>query len=166
MLICPAVHIPTRSLLRSSSTPEPSDPLYSIVFFFNKAWLQMHSSHLLTRRAKREPERRRSSLNGSTSPKHVAVIGAPYRRSGRRPSQPRGASGLRPRSSSVAATGRRAGSPRKARRAAHSRASTPQNHAGPEKGGLSGRACQTHTSSIMILPQVHLRKPCYDFYFL
>ena len=30
MLICPAVHIPTRSLLRSSSTPEPSDPLYSI----------------------------------------------------------------------------------------------------------------------------------------
>ena len=32
MLICPAVHIPTRSLLRSSSTPEPSDPLYSIVF--------------------------------------------------------------------------------------------------------------------------------------
>ena len=31
MLICPAVHIPTRSLLRSSSTPEPSDPLYSIV---------------------------------------------------------------------------------------------------------------------------------------
>ena len=32
MLICPAVHIPTRSLLRSSSTPEPSDPPYSIVF--------------------------------------------------------------------------------------------------------------------------------------
>ncbi len=22
------------------------------------------------------------------------------------------------------------------------------------------------TSSVMILPQVHLRKPCYDFYFL
>ena len=23
-----------------------------------------------------------------------------------------------------------------------------------------------HIKSIMILPQVHLRKPCYDFYFL
>lgn len=33
MLICPAVHIPTRSLLRSSSTPEPSDPLCSVVTF-------------------------------------------------------------------------------------------------------------------------------------
>ena len=32
MLTCPAVHIPTRSLLRSSSTPEPSDPLHSVVF--------------------------------------------------------------------------------------------------------------------------------------
>jgi hypothetical protein len=31
MLTCPAVHIPTRSLLRSSSTPEPSDPLHSVV---------------------------------------------------------------------------------------------------------------------------------------
>ena len=32
MFMCPAVHIPTRSWLRSSSTPEPSDPLYSVVF--------------------------------------------------------------------------------------------------------------------------------------
>jgi len=32
--MCPAVHIPTRSWLRSSSTPEPSDPLYSVVFLF------------------------------------------------------------------------------------------------------------------------------------
>ncbi len=35
MLTCPAVHIPTRSLLRSSSTPEPSDPLCSVVFHFS-----------------------------------------------------------------------------------------------------------------------------------
>ena len=27
-------------------------------------------------------------------------------------------------------------------------------------------ALATHSPSIMILPQVHLRKPCYDFYFL
>ena len=32
MFMCPAVHITTRSSLRSSSTPEPSDPLYSVVF--------------------------------------------------------------------------------------------------------------------------------------
>lgn len=25
---------------------------------------------------------------------------------------------------------------------------------------------RAHISTLMILPQVHLRKPCYDFYFL
>ena len=38
MFMCPAVHIPTRSWLRSSSTPEPSDPLYSVMFFHFASW--------------------------------------------------------------------------------------------------------------------------------
>ena len=32
--------------------------------------------------------------------------------------------------------------------------------------GLGGRALRGDPNSVMILPQVHLRKPCYDFYFL
>ena len=34
MIMCPAVHMATRSLLRSSSTHEPSDPLSRVKFFF------------------------------------------------------------------------------------------------------------------------------------
>ena len=34
MIMCPAVHIATRSLLRSSSTHEPSDPLSRVKFKF------------------------------------------------------------------------------------------------------------------------------------
>jgi hypothetical protein len=37
MIMCPAVHMATRSLLRSSSTHEPSDPLsrVKIYYFYN-----------------------------------------------------------------------------------------------------------------------------------
>lgn len=34
MIMCPAVHMATRSLLRSSSTHEPSDPLSRVKFFY------------------------------------------------------------------------------------------------------------------------------------
>jgi hypothetical protein len=34
MIMCPAVHMATRSLLRSSSTHEPSDPLSRVKFYF------------------------------------------------------------------------------------------------------------------------------------
>ena len=33
MIMCPAVHMATRSLLRSSSTHEPSDPLSRVKFY-------------------------------------------------------------------------------------------------------------------------------------
>lgn len=33
MIMCPAVHMATRSLLRSSSTHEPSDPLSRVMMF-------------------------------------------------------------------------------------------------------------------------------------
>lgn len=48
MLICPAVHIPTRSLLRSSSTPEPSDPLCSVVILTTIASLSRKAVSQLT----------------------------------------------------------------------------------------------------------------------
>lgn len=34
MFMCPAVHINSRSLLRSSSTHEPSDPPLRVIFYF------------------------------------------------------------------------------------------------------------------------------------
>jgi hypothetical protein len=53
---------------------------------------------------------------------------------------------------------------------------TPRGDAQGVKWIESARACTTFwkgqrqplhlCSTIMILPQVHLRKPCYDFYFL
>ena len=71
MLICPAVHIPTRSLLRSSSTPEPSDPLYSIVHTkaVDQNWPVSQKTEKLTAphgggRATKKPRQGRRSLSG------------------------------------------------------------------------------------------------------
>lgn len=50
MLTCPAVHIPTRSLLRSSSTPEPSDPLHSVVSLALSLFLSVAVSRSLAGR--------------------------------------------------------------------------------------------------------------------
>ena len=47
-------------------------------------------------------------------------------------------------------------------------ADVPQARHGPQGGGGLSPACGAHGGAVtlMILPQVHLRKPCYDFYFL
>lgn len=43
----------------------------------------------------------------------------------------------------------------------------PKQRQGIVDKGLGGRAPgEANPNSVMILPQVHLRKPCYDFYFL
>ena len=48
---------------------------------------------------------------------------------------------------------------------AHKRSHTPfLTHAPAED--ITGGTQSTETETLMILPQVHLRKPCYDFYFL
>ena len=36
----------------------------------------------------------------------------------------------------------------------------------PTKNAFAYAVCKRNSVSVMILPQVHLRKPCYDFYFL
>ena len=41
-----------------------------------------------------------------------------------------------------------------------------QYHERPERGGYRVSHAVVMTNTVMILPQVHLRKPCYDFYFL
>ena len=42
----------------------------------------------------------------------------------------------------------------------------PGTRHGRPEGGVSTVAIEGTEQPIMILPQVHLRKPCYDFYFL
>ena len=47
--------------------------------------------------------------------------------------------------------------------------SSHQEHTGDQPAALplAGPAARGQsTTTLMILPQVHLRKPCYDFYFL
>ena len=156
MLICPAVHIPTRSLLRSSSTPEPSDPLYSIAHaktVDQKLALTFKEhfgfgSQLLTGRAKCNREEGRRSLSGIDP--SSARAGHRTQLFGRR----QGMNATRPHGFGRAKHKRAADG----RRAASARQKSPRFF-------LSSKFSKDR-NTIMILPQVHLRKPCYDFYFL
>lgn len=103
-----AIHITYRSSLRSSSMPEPRDPLLKVLI----------DLYIQLRRQSSDSVRRRVSDGHSPG-------GA------RAPRRPRAAR----RSNAVRKHGWEVGTPK-----------------GPH--------------SVMILPQVHLRKPCYDFYFL
>ena len=52
------------------------------------------------------------------------------------------------------------------RRRAERRARRFHTSAGRELSAIRLRVSNYKSFSVMILPQVHLRKPCYDFYFL
>ncbi len=99
-----AIHITYRISLRSSSLPEPRDPLLKVLFYLTCS--------------------------------QTSVFQAGLADSGRRegPSANRGGPPARRRIRAAVAKG----------------------------GGLRREAVYP----LMILPQVHLRKPCYDFYFL
>ena len=107
-----AIHITYRSSLRSSSMPEPRDPLLKVLTDLSKT----HSDDSLS-------DRVRVGVSGGRSPGGGCPPTAP--RKGAGPPKQRG---------TIDTDGRLA--PRRVPR------------------------------SLMILPQVHLRKPCYDFYFL
>lgn len=103
-----AIHITYRISLRSSSMPEPRDPLLKVLTIF---MVLRQSIFIRVHRALR-----RARARGQTSPgDRVAPVGPPKQQVYR------------------------------------------------DKGGRLGRE---GPHSVMILPQVHLRKPCYDFYFL
>lgn len=79
---------------------------------------------------------------------------------------PRGLSPSRPLPEFSGSRGRRG---RAARRTAHGpRPHTRRKggHGQADEEGPGGTAAAFSRSPLMILPQVHLRKPCYDFYFL
>jgi hypothetical protein len=103
-----AIHITYRISLRSSSMPEPRDPLLKVLTIF---MVLRQPIFIRVRRALR-----RARARGRASPgDQVAPVGPPKQQVYR------------------------------------------------DKGGRLGRE---GPHSVMILPQVHLRKPCYDFYFL
>ena len=105
-----AIHINYRVSLRSSSMPEPRDPLLKVLTI----WINP---------LRRQPSQQcsRGCLRRARNP---GARGPPGRPSGRGP----------PKQQGTVDTG--------------------------------GRVDPEGPHSVMILPQVHLRKPCYDFYFL
>ena len=172
--MCPAIHTKSRSWLRSSSTHEPSDPPLRAVFrgfgctrqataavppggswdlppvVLN--WLRMKV------RKKKKLGRggdcvvRRRSLNLAERLRKVPRPGCCV--SEGVPSAPPADPGP-PRSPGTIGDG---GTPAAGSRAARGRSREPTN-SGTKRNPREG-------VSVMILPQVHLRKPCYDFYFL
>jgi hypothetical protein len=157
--MCPAIHTSSRSWLRSSSTHEPSDPPPRIVLVFrfrNGARYVYISRDERTcgkttkrRGSGREHSlpskpRRDRPLNGRPPPGQ-AVEHLPLLEGG----------------STDAGTGRSAGTPP----LGTWDVSLEADNGGPTRLSEAGDG-QRHSFAVMILPQVHLRKPCYDFYFL
>lgn len=66
--MCPAIHINSRSWLRSSSTPEPSDPPLRVV---KKVRCQFGRSRRATRYAGRPPKKQRGGLACLPTPPRV-----------------------------------------------------------------------------------------------
>ena len=189
--MCPAIHINSRSWLRSSSTPEPSDPPLRVVTYG-------HSNSSVGRGAQRRTPGKRP--RGFPIPSlffamkicireevhtRVLITSVPtYRRCRAvywmRPTVPKARG--RGRASSVL----KATEPRRLRRPKAPEEGTPRRVAEPllaplrdlvasrGAGPTFGFAILTCLSPfrshdrnfvlLMILPQVHLRKPCYDFY--
>ena len=119
MLICPAVHIPTRSLLRSSSTPEPSDPPYSIVFNkrLTKTWPFSQKTVRVDSSSRggdqqSEPGRGRRALSG-LQPSSAKLTARRTQEPGRRQSTVRRPKRVRPRlRTRRSVAGRQASDPR------------------------------------------------------
>ena len=162
--MCPAIHTSSRSWLRSSSTHEPSDPPLRIVLFY--FCLVEGAPARGQRLPRREPNGDRLS-DDRDAERERGGFGSPYPFETERRGSPR------PPTERVSPPGgrrptHRGYSPRRGRLWSFFRSTV---HAGPGRpgpcpsragrGGGDGRV-----DALMILPQVHLRKPCYDFYFL
>ena len=142
--MCPAIHINSRSWLRSSSTREPSDPplrVFFQVFFYLSAKTRWGGG------------RGDSSPRRATSPRlFPCEEGKRPKQLGHREFEKRGENGGTTDSARCGVEG--GGLPLRGPRAPRAFDSA--------RAGM--RPCLFF--ALMILPQVHLRKPCYDFYFL
>ena len=160
--MCPAIHTSSRSWLRSSSTHEPSDPPLRIVAQFFRQRKAGEAAPALSHHESPTPKRR-----GKKSKKHAERAGKGSARPS--PSPPRDAASPRPPIRGFRRGGYRPCTAGVLSPATHNETTV---HAGPGSGPdpapapqRTGRRGQL-TGTLMILPQVHLRKPCYDFYFL
>ena len=130
--MCPAIHINSRSWLRSSSTHEPSDPPPRVIFLLKSTSDSIRN----VQRTTVGPTWPRPQYSGHNSREATSS----------------------PRASEVP-FGRV--SPQE----------TGETHgdvgqANADRRGYPRSNLAELPVSVMILPQVHLRKPCYDFYFL
>ena len=167
--MCPAIHISSRSWLRSSSTHEPSDPPLRIVlnsFFLSRPFSPGEGGK--KRRSSEETDCYWKENEGRRNRRESGAA------SGAAPSKPRDP----PRVSPATGLGARRQRPLPVVRggtlpgldAAADQVCTqarPGGRALPrsQAEGPRRRRC-FRNETLMILPQVHLRKPCYDFYFL
>src|SRR5699024_9610397 len=143
-----AIHITYRISLRSSSMPEPRDPLLKVLFFDFSFSLVRDCSD-----CKRERKEERGV--GPAIPERGG--GVPFRSLKR---SRLGVSGGR-------WPGGREGSPRRPPGRRARRSNGLKVYTGLARCGGSGLPNPRASRLVlMILPQVHLRKPCYDFYFL
>ena len=168
--MCPAIHISSRSWLRSSSTHEPSDPPLRIVLFIlysvkkKKRSVNPPFSFQPSPLFKRKNKKQEAAGSGRTL---LPSKPRDHRGPPARPKFPADANGLLPsdtqhRQSTQAEKPASRAEPTGPDRTAPPCPSRPP----PPVSGGGGAGGGTITQPLMILPQVHLRKPCYDFYFL
>ena len=132
-----AIHTRYRSLLRSSSMHEPRGPPLEVVNFS----LCNKNNNRRTRKGQKKKKKR-------------CTAGAARRGEGR--------CELRRRSPTLGPSSTRRTQPWRRLRPSDD----PNSAAGHRARDTVHGGRETKRSSLMILPQVHLRKPCYDFYFL
>lgn len=194
--MCPAIHTKSRSWLRSSSTREPSDPLLRVVIFrFWRIGISPspRRSSSVSRDAppvggEASGGDRFAEVSRAVAPRFRGERGSSEPRKGDTGSGGPSRRDLRGGSSSSLAPSRKKGgtpfrrpggeqAPHafretlRAFRAFESVVPRPGRRGGTD-GPRGPRPVSGHVvvpggrPTVMILPQVHLRKPCYDFYFL
>ena len=183
--MCPAIHINSRSWLRSSSTHEPSDPPLRVMSCLSsrpgpatersgKRPSSTPGADKFTsfHRAKKKERGGRGRPPGTATNRHSGQTTEGYASSG--------SSNLAARKRLLSRANEAAQVPPSKR--VFSSFSTGSPSRGPRRlappcprGRTLGsrraeqkraQAKPIRRASVMILPQVHLRKPCYDFYFL
>ena len=173
--MCPAIHINSRSWLRSSSTHEPSDPPPRVVFFVF-SWPRSLSFATLLRRTSRRrfgrmglPDRLVNYYASSRNFAWDKKNGEQKREGPLLSRADRFESGLPEPSICAPDKLERPQSPAVRPHWSPSSTVLPLLRCLPGVFVVChGTICfgATFMYSVMILPQVHLRKPCYDFYFL
>ena len=181
--VYPAIHTTTRSLLRSSSTHEPSDPPLRVVLLVGR----LHEGDAIWGFETEIPDRKPANLGeaGGT----LGMDFSAGRRDGARPvrrlprgpdtdgeagSLLRGSTGPRSPPGTPAGAGVGRGVAQEIGAGRHCAGGLGRRRVvadGPQRRARHPRGCFVWHAlvgavTLMILPQVHLRKPCYDFYFL